>query len=110
MTLTDLTQKTAGLKVREVRENRDDYQEKVIFNSDMKKWEAVLKELLGPPVKPAGVAPSGSDLVLCQIYGSIMDNQILYRKSFGDVTVLAMFWPWNDGAHTTLKIGIITQK
>ncbi len=109
MTLNEFAQRIVGLNVYEVREVRDDYQERVIFNADIKQWSAVLEEVLGPPVKPAGVAPSGNDLVLCQIYGSIMKNQILYRKAFGEATVLAMFWPWLDGTHTTLKIGRVTQ-
>ena len=32
-----------------------------------------------------------------------MTNQVLYRKAFGDATVLAMLWPWQDGTHTTLE-------
>jgi len=110
MTLKEFAQRIAGLNVYQVREEGDDYQERVIFNADIQEWNTVLEEVLGPPVKPAGVAPSGTDLVLCQIYGSIMTNQVLYRKAFGDATVLAMLWPWQDGTHTTLKIGRVTGK
>lgn len=110
MTLNELAEKIAGLNVYQAREVRDDYQERVIFNADIPQWNAILKEFLGPPVKPAGVPPSGNDLVLCQIYGSIMKNQVLYRKAFGDVTILAMLWPWLDGKHTTLKIGMLSPK
>ncbi len=110
MTLKEFAQRIAGLKVHQVREASDDYQERVIFNADIKQWNTILEEVLGPPVKPAGVAPSGTDLVLCQIYGSIMTNQVLYRKAFGDGTILAMLWPWQDGTHTTLKIGRVTEK
>ena len=109
MTLKEFSQRIAGLDVYQVREVSDDYQELVIFNADIQKWSVVLEGILGPPVKPPGVAPSGTDLVLCQIYGSIMKNQTLYRKAFGDATILAMLWPWQDGTHTTLKIGRVTQ-
>lgn len=108
MTLKEFTQRIAGLNVYQVREVSDDYQEQVIFNADIKQWSSVLEEVLGPPVKPAGTAPSGTDLVLCQIYGSIMKNQTLYRKAFDDGTILAMLWPWQDGTHTTLKIGRVS--
>ena len=110
MTLNEFAQRIAGLNVCQVREASDDYQERVIFSADIKQWSAVLEEVLGPPVKPAGVVPSGTDLGLCQIYGSIMTNQTLYRKAFGDATVLAMLWPWQDGTHTTLKIGRVAEK
>ena len=110
MTLKEFTQRIAGINVYQVREVSDDYQEQVIFNADIKKWSTILEEVLGPPVKPAGVDPSGTDLVLCQIYGSIMKNQTLYRKAFGDATILAMLWPWQDGTHTTLKIGRVAQE
>jgi hypothetical protein len=39
-----------------------------------------------------------------------MTNQVLYRKAFGDGTILAMLWPWQDGTHTTLKVGRVTEK
>ncbi len=110
MTLKEFTQRIAGLKVHQVREESDDYQERVIFSADIKQWSTVLEEVLGPPAKPAGVDPTGNDLVLCQIYGSIMKNQTLYRKAFGDGTILAMLWPWQDGTHITLKVGRVTEK
>ena len=110
MTLKEFTQRIAWLNVYQAREVSDDYHEQVIFNADIKQWSAVLEEVLGPPAKPAGVAPSGTDLVLCQIYGSIMKNQTLYRKAFGDGTILAMLCPWQDGTHITLKVGRVTEK
>ena len=108
MTLKEFAQRIAGLNVYQIREEGDDYHERVIFSADIQEWNTILEEILGPAVKPAGVAPSGTDLALCQIYGSIMTNQVLYRKAFGDGTILAMLWPWQDGTHTTLKIGRIS--
>jgi|SRR3989344_2484034 len=110
MTLKEFTQRIAWLNVYQAREVSDDYQERVILNVDIKQWSVALEEVLGPPVKPAGADPSGTDIVLCQIYGSIMKNQTLYRKTFGDGTILAMLWPWQDGTHTTLKIGRVSPK
>lgn len=110
MTLGELAKKFAGLRIRETRARRDDYEEHVIYTIDIEQWNIVLKEILGPPVKPAGVVPTIDDLVACQKYGSILKNQVLFKKTFGDTMLIAMLWPWMDGLHTTLKLCLFNGK
>ena len=108
MTLSEIVEQFSQLRVYETRDIASDYQERVIYNEDFSRWYAVLQGLLGPPVKPAGAAPSPRDLSLSQQYGSIFENQVLFSKESGDGTLIAMFWPWMDGQHTTFKLCFVS--
>ena len=70
----------------------------------------VFKNILGPAVKPAGVKPTENDLQLTRDYGGIWINQILFKKEIGNVTFIAMFWPWQDDIHTTLRMAFLEKK
>ena len=37
-------------------------------------------------------------------YGGIRKEQFLYNRAFEEISIMAMFWPWSDGAHITVKI------
>ncbi|MBN2097931.1 MAG: hypothetical protein JW714_05625 [Candidatus Omnitrophica bacterium] len=99
----------SGLKVDEQREVSDNYVEIVFLNTELAQWNKILSDVLGPALKPLGVESSEEALELTKDYGGIYDNQTLFKKDFADVTVAAMFWPWQDAQHTTLKIFLVNK-
>ncbi len=104
MKLKEIVQKCRMQNVHEVRRITDDYVELVFYNRKLDQWNQTFCDILGPPKKPAGVKPSKEDLDLTEDYGGIWISQTLFRKEFGDSTVVAMYWPWQDDVHTTLKM------
>lgn len=107
MMLKEIADKCRALKVYEIRKQTDDYLEYVIFTKDIKEWEGVMSGILGEAVKKAGEMPSMKDMGLCNRYGSILKEQVLFRKEFLDLTVIAMFWPWKNNQYTTLKMAMV---
>lgn len=108
MTLKEIADKFRALKVSEIRKQTDDYLEYVMFTKDIQQWENVMTGILGAPVKRAGEMPSMKDMGLCSRYGSILKEQVLFRKEFGDLTIIAMFWPWKNNQYTTLKVVVVS--
>lgn len=108
MTLNEITDKLKALKVYEVRKKSDTYLEYVVYTKDIHQWETGMAGVLGEPVKRAGEMPSMKDMGLCSRYGSILKEQVLFRKEFGALTVIAMFWPWKNNQYTTLKIAVVS--
>ena len=106
MTLPEIIRQCNGLEISEQRSATDKYHELVFYNKDIDQWNKIFTDILGPPVKPQGEAPTQKDLELTNDYGSIYDNQTLFKKKFDHATVIAMFWPWRDGEHTTLKLAL----
>ncbi|NIQ39129.1 MAG: hypothetical protein GTN81_11120 [Proteobacteria bacterium] len=104
MTLKEIIDKGSMRNIYEVRHITDDYVELVLWNKKLDKWNTILCDTLGPPKKPAGAKPSKRDLDLTQDHGGIWINQTLFRKDFGNLTVIAMYWPWQNDVHTTLKM------
>ena len=108
MNVKEILEKCAHLNVNEQRSLEDDYLEPVILKNDLNAWDAILKEILGPQAKPAGMEPTQEHLSLTKKLGSINSNQILYKHDFTDKLMIAMLWPWSDGEYITLKI--VSQK
>lgn len=104
MTLKEILARCSKLSVYEQRHRTDVYNELVFYNEDLDEWSKILTAVLGPPIKPPGAKPAKDDLRLSKDYGGIDINQTLFKKEFDDATVIAMFWPWQDNIHTTLKI------
>lgn len=104
MKLKQIIDKYGMRNVCEVRRITDDYAELVFYNRKLDRWNKILGDILGPPKKPAGREPSEDDRHLTKDYGGIWVNQTLFRKEFGDFTIMAMYWPWQDDIHTTLKM------
>ncbi len=104
MTLKQIVDKCSLQNVREVRRITDGYVELVFSNKRLDDWNRIFSDILGPAKKPAGIKPSKDDLHLTKDYGGIWVNQTLFSKEFDDSTVIAMYWPWQDDAHTTLKM------
>lgn len=103
MTLKDIFEKCKGLEIDEQRVVNDEYIEVVFLNKNADQWNTLFTDSLGPAAKPAGKAASESDQKLTKDYGGIFDNQTLFKKDFNGFTLIAMFWPWGDSQHTTLK-------
>ncbi|MCH1928123.1 hypothetical protein L6232_25345, partial [Shewanella sp. C31] len=76
----------------------------VILNTDMAEWNKLLEEFLGPPAKAANEKPSKEQKKLTGSQGGIDKGQTLFKKESEGNLIVAMLWPWGDGAHTTLKI------
>ena len=106
MILNDILAKFKKLDIFERRQITDEYIEVVFYNKQTDKWNRVLTDILGPAMKSAGVKPSKNVKRLAEKYGGVYDNQTLFRKNFDSDTVIAIFWPWQDGVHTTLKIAV----
>ena len=109
MTLKAIIDKCSMVSVHEVRHVTDHYGELVVYNAKMDKWNQIFVDLLGPPKKPLGVEPSDHDLELTQEYGGIWSNQTLFEKELDDFTLIAMYWPWQDGVHTTVKLAHVSK-
>ena len=107
MTLEEIMGKCGILDIDEKRCISDDYNEIVFYSKEMDDWNRIFVDILGPAIKPAGVKPTEEDLSLTQNYGGIYKNQTLFKKDFEKATVIAMFWPWQDKVHTTLKMVLV---
>ena len=102
--LSEIIERSKSLKIYEEREVSDDEIELVIFNEEQSQWNVILVDLLGPALKPEGVAPDKDVEKLTKDRGGIAKNQTLYKKDSDGLVVLAMLWPWGNQMHTTLKI------
>ena len=105
--LKEIIEKCNALNVNEKRATSDTYCEFVIATKEINEWGTMLTGILGPATKLVNVEPTEEDTRITKEYGGIFDNQILFNKKFEDGTIIAMFWPWQDGAHTTVKIAFI---
>lgn len=104
MILKEIIERCSTLRIYEKRRIADDYNELVFYSKDVDQWYKIFADVLDPAVKPKGVKPTKDDLALTRDYGGVSDNQTLFKKEYDDATVIAMFWPWQDGFYTTLKM------
>lgn len=107
MTLDEIFSHLKHLEITETRSRNEEYVEIVFLNRDLNAWHNTLTAQLGVPRKPAGAEPTQTDHTITRNTGGIWVNQTLFEKSFGDVTVIAKFWPWGDEVHTTLKMALL---
>lgn len=107
MTPDQIMEKCKGLSVAKTRKNNEKYCELVFFDDDLDKWDEILASMLGPAEKPRFKKPSKDQQVLTKEFGGIRHNQTLYKKDIDGSTLVAMFWPWRDRTHTTLKVGLV---
>ena len=104
MTISEILKKCDQLKVEEERVSSSGYNEQVIFADEIDQWNKVLTGFLGPAVKPAGQKTTPQYFALAVNFGGIFDDQTLFYKKFEEISILAMFWPWKNKIHVTLKI------
>ncbi len=102
----DILEQVRALEVREQRALSENYFEAVIFNRDLDRWSQQLAVHLGEAAKPAGKSPSREVKVLTEPFGGIRKEQTFFYKAFEAYAVVAMFWPWGDKQHSTLKMWI----
>ena len=110
MMLKEIIDKIKIFNVHEVRHITDDYGELVFSNSKIDGPHTILTNVLGPPIKSAGESPSREDLDLTKDYGGIWVNQTLFRREYDNSTLIAMYWPWQDGVHVTLKMAYLKKQ
>ena len=106
MTVESILSKCSNLDIREKRTVADDYLELVFPTKETKHWKKMFTDILDSAIKPEGKQPSDEQLTMTKAYGGIYPDQTLFRKEFDDTTIIAMFWPWQDDEHTTLKVAI----
>ena len=104
MKLKQLTAQFCHLRVNEKRTSSPGYEEWVIYAEDLSKWNRILSDILGPAVKPKGEKATQEAFALTVKYGGILEDQILYHKKFGNMSVIAMLWPWKNNVHVTIKM------
>jgi hypothetical protein len=107
MSLKKIIDKCSGLRIIEKRRASDIYNELVFPTAETDAWDNALSPTLGPAVKPKGRKAAKEDAALAKPFGGIHPNQTMYKKDFGEFTIIAMFWPWQDRKHTTLKLALI---
>jgi len=110
MMLTKITEKFGELVICEKRISTQEYCELVFLSKETEKWHSIFTETLGPAVKPPGKIPNREHRLLTKDYGGIWFNQTLFKKDFEDAIIIAMFWPWRDNIHTTLKLIRVEKK
>ena len=110
MTLKEIIKKCGTLRIYEERCVTDEFYEIVFSNEDTDEWNKRFADIFGHAIKPAGIQPTKDDQYLTKDYGGIWLEQTLFRREFDDGTVIAMFWPWQDGIHTTLKMALLKKR
>ncbi len=106
--IREIVKKCDSLTVYQRRITDDNYCELVFYSKEIAAWEKILTNILGKAVKYPKAKPTKEDICLTKDYGGICDNQTLFRKDFQNTTLIAMFWPWQNLIHTTLKIAVIS--
>ena len=109
MILNDIVTLLDELEIHQRRTTTDEYCELVFYTKDTDKWRDLLANNLGQPIKPAGSKPSKEDELITKDYGGIYTEQTLFKKEVESSIVIAMFWPWQDGANTTLKLAALSK-
>lgn len=107
MILDSIMAQASKLEVFERRSMSAEYCELVFFSQDLDTWHIILASVLGEPKKPAGREPTEADLGITSGTGGIRINQTLFERNFGDMTVIAKFWPWGDERYITLKMAVL---
>ena len=104
LSLQEMYEKFKMLSVCEERCVTYEYGELVFHSEDIEAWDRKFTEMLGPAVKPPNTKPSREDIKLTEVCGGVRYDQTLFKKEFDNSIVVAMFWPWQDKLHVTLKV------
>ncbi len=104
MSIKEMIEKCEQLNFHEKRILTDDCGDFVVLNEEMEKLNPHLTKYLNFPIKPPGVTPTKADMKLTDYYGGIQKKQTLYFKNNNQEAILAMCWPWSNGACITIKI------
>ncbi|MFH1093426.1 MAG: hypothetical protein V1739_04625 [Candidatus Omnitrophota bacterium] len=107
MGIKEIIERCRKFEIYQQRRVTDNYAEIVMLTDEIMSWSAVFNEILGDPVSPAGVTPTAEHTQITSEYGGIFADQTLYKKDFPENTIIAMFWPWQDGKRITVKVVIL---
>lgn len=103
MTLTEFYEKLKDLEQFELRSATENLVDVVFEAKDALAWQERLEALVGPALKPAGENPNAQVKKIAKALGGIRNEQTLFCKTFGDLSLVAVFWPWQNGRCTTCK-------
>lgn len=103
MTLTEFYAGLAGLEQFESRSADENLVDVVFEAKDAAAWQARLESLMGPPLKPAGQSPDSRVKKIAKSLGGIRNEQTLFSQTCGELFLIAVFWPWQNGRCTTCK-------
>lgn len=104
---TIVEKKCSGLGIFEKRMVSENYCEIVLSTKDRDRTNEIFEEIFGKPLVPTGYAPGREAVVLTKEHGGIRKGQKLYRLTVEDNTIIALFWPWSDSEHVTVKIAVV---
>jgi len=104
MDLEKIIEVCKDFDISEKRYSSEEYYEVVFFAKDVNEWIDALSSQLGTPEKPAGTAPSKDHFEITEPYGGIRREQTLFCKGIDEGQIVAMFWPWTDDVHITLRM------
>ncbi|MDD4183267.1 MAG: hypothetical protein PHT53_05555 [Candidatus Omnitrophica bacterium] len=107
MMIKDILSKISHVNINEKRTISEEYSELVFLNKDIEELYKVFAGIFGQPLKKQGAKPSKDILRLTKEYGGVWEDQTLFKKDNEQNTIIAMFWPWQDNMHTTLKMAAI---
>lgn len=105
ITFGELLQQIKKVHLEEKRTDLPEWLEVVVDKGHLEEMRPILENYFGPPLKPAGQAPSREARKIVEGLGGVRPNQTLYHAEKNGAAYLAMFWPWEDGILTTVKIG-----
>ena len=103
MEIKEIKERYNKLNIFENRGSSEVGDERVFYNQDLDKWNNILTDIFGPPIKPPGVRPNKEHLDITIDHGGILQDQTLFKKDLNEAILIAMLWPWQDKIHTTLK-------
>jgi len=105
--MREILERINGLDICTERKREDKYCEVVFHAKDLRCWNSLFTELIGPASKPAKAKPTEEQTCMTSKYGGIYQGQTLFSREYDDGTIIAMFWPWQDAGYTTLKVAFI---
>jgi hypothetical protein len=109
MPFDQLRTEVKGIDFDAIRRDEDHYFEGVIVRDRLAGLTLRLERYLGHPVWPSKSMLSEQVRELLSPYGGIREGQGLYLFNEENCSVFAMLWPWGDGVHITLRLGIISR-
>ena len=105
MDFSEVKKEVKDINFDMLRMDKDDYFEAVVVKEELEKLQERLKKFFIEPISPSKDRLSFQMQVAVKDFGSIRNEQTLYFWNEGQDTIFAMLWPWQDGSHTTLKMG-----
>lgn len=105
MHLDDIKAAVKSIPLDALRMENDNFIEVVVLKKDIGSLKARMDELFGQPLWPSDNKLSTAVHEVIKNFGGIMVGQTLYYSKQQDCALFAMFWPWSDGEHTTVKAG-----